>query len=153
MWPIVTDGVAWFLCLFVKIVSTAKTAEPTEMPFGLWTRMGSRNHVLEGVQGHIWRRKGQIVCRELCKNGWIDPDAIWYVDWGGSKEACIKWGAHWRHTANTINCPCVAVMQQICNFYKMQCVKLLLPLIITVITFCESVWYLSLAHSHITTWT
>jgi len=53
MWPIVTDGVAWFLCLSVKIVSPAKTAEPTEMPFGLWTRMGSRNHVLEGVQGHI----------------------------------------------------------------------------------------------------
>jgi len=28
-------------------VSPAKTAEAIEMPFGLWTRVGSRNHVLE----------------------------------------------------------------------------------------------------------
>jgi len=26
----------------------AKTAEPIEMPFGLWARMGHRNHVLDG---------------------------------------------------------------------------------------------------------
>ena len=25
-----------------------KTAEPSEMPFGLWTQMGRRNHVLDG---------------------------------------------------------------------------------------------------------
>jgi len=43
----------------VTIVSPAKTAEPIEMPFGLWTRMGQ-------------------------------------------KEARIRWGAHWRHLANTI---------------------------------------------------
>jgi len=29
-------------------VSCAKTAEPIEMPFGLWARMGPRNHVLDG---------------------------------------------------------------------------------------------------------
>jgi len=29
-------------------VSCAKTAEPIEMPFELWTRMGPRNHVLDG---------------------------------------------------------------------------------------------------------
>jgi len=28
----------------------AKTAEPIEMPFGLWAQMGHRNHVLDGVQ-------------------------------------------------------------------------------------------------------
>jgi len=28
--------------------SRAKTAEPIEMPFGLWARMGPRNHVLDG---------------------------------------------------------------------------------------------------------
>jgi len=27
-----------------------KTAEPIEMPFGLWTRVGPRNHVLDGGQ-------------------------------------------------------------------------------------------------------
>ena len=31
-------------------VICAKTAEPIEMPFGLRTRVGQRNHVLDGVQ-------------------------------------------------------------------------------------------------------
>ena len=29
-------------------VVCAKTAEPIGMPFGLWARMGGRNHVLDG---------------------------------------------------------------------------------------------------------
>ena len=29
-------------------VISAKTAEPIEMPFGLWAGMGPRNHVLDG---------------------------------------------------------------------------------------------------------
>jgi len=37
-------------CLSVTIVSLAKTAEPIQMPYGLWARVGSRNHVLHGVQ-------------------------------------------------------------------------------------------------------
>jgi len=44
--------VAWSaclsLCLLVKSVSPAKTDEPIEMPFGLWTRVGPRDHVLCG---------------------------------------------------------------------------------------------------------
>jgi len=35
-----------WMCLFVKIVSPAKTAEPTETPFSRLTRVGQRNHVL-----------------------------------------------------------------------------------------------------------
>jgi len=30
-----------------SVVSLAKQAEPIEMPFGLWTQMGPRNHVLD----------------------------------------------------------------------------------------------------------
>jgi len=30
------------------MVICAKMAEPIEMPFGLWARMGPRNHVLGG---------------------------------------------------------------------------------------------------------
>jgi len=30
--------------------SVQKTAEPIEIPFGLWARMDPRNHVLDGVQ-------------------------------------------------------------------------------------------------------
>jgi len=32
------------------------------------------------------------LCREQCKNGWTDRDAIWVMDLGGSKKACIRWG-------------------------------------------------------------
>jgi len=51
---IVTDGVSLSVCLSVclsvTIVSPAKTAEPIEMPFGLWSRVGPRSHVLDGGQ-------------------------------------------------------------------------------------------------------
>ena len=36
------------VCLLVMTVSPTKTAEPIEMPCGLWTRVGPRNHVLRG---------------------------------------------------------------------------------------------------------
>ena len=29
-------------------MSCAKTAEPIEMPFGIWTQVGQRNQVLDG---------------------------------------------------------------------------------------------------------
>jgi len=40
--------------------------------------------------------------RQLCKNGWTDRDAVCVVDSAAPKKACITWGAHWRHLANTI---------------------------------------------------
>ena len=52
--PIVTDRVAWSVGqsvgLSVTQVSPAKTAAPIEMPFGLRTRVGPRNHILDGAQ-------------------------------------------------------------------------------------------------------
>ena len=41
-------------------------------------------------------------CRELCKNGWNDRDAVWVIGSGGPKETCVTRGAHWRNLANTI---------------------------------------------------
>jgi len=46
----------------VRVVSAGKTAEPIDMMFGLWTRVGPRNHILDGVQitpceGAIFRGK------------------------------------------------------------------------------------------------
>jgi len=35
-------------CRSVTLASPAKTAEPIEMPFGLWARVVPRNHVLDG---------------------------------------------------------------------------------------------------------
>jgi len=29
---------------------------------------------------------------EPCENGWTDRDAVWVMDSGGPKEACIRWG-------------------------------------------------------------
>jgi len=69
--PIVTDRLEWSVCLSVDlsvtVVSLLKPAEPMGMPFGLWTRVGSRNHVLDGSQDPSWegailrvRRRGQL---------------------------------------------------------------------------------------------
>ena len=46
-----------------------KTAEPIEMPFGLWTPVDPRKHVLDGVQ--IPRAKGQLLGKMTCP-GWSD---------------------------------------------------------------------------------
>ena len=48
MRPIVRDRVAWSVGLSVTLVSPAKTAEAIDMPFGLRTRVGPRDHVLDG---------------------------------------------------------------------------------------------------------
>ena len=67
MWPIITDRLrrlVWSVCLSVSqsvsqssvtIVSPAKTAEPVEMPFGLWTLVVPRNHLLDGGAGTPWK--------------------------------------------------------------------------------------------------
>jgi len=58
MRPTGTDGVAWSVRL-ITFVNPAKTAESIEMPFGVWTRVGPRNRVLDGVQ--IPSREGAIL--------------------------------------------------------------------------------------------
>jgi len=45
---VVCLSVGLSVCLSVTIASPTKTVEPIEMPFGLWTRVGPRNHVLDG---------------------------------------------------------------------------------------------------------
>jgi len=56
MRPILTDCVAWFVCLCDTVVIPAKAAELIEMPFGVRIRVGPRNHVLNG--GLYPHRKG-----------------------------------------------------------------------------------------------
>jgi len=50
MWPIATDVVAWsvYVCLLGTTMSPTKVAEPIVVPFGIWTRVGPRNHGLSG---------------------------------------------------------------------------------------------------------
>jgi len=58
MRPTVTN-VAWSVGLSVTIVSPAKTAEPIEMPYGLWTRLDPRTMYWMGIQ--IPQCKGTIL--------------------------------------------------------------------------------------------
>jgi len=67
-----TNRVAWSdgrsVGLSVTLVSPAKTAEPIEMLFGLSTRLGSGNYVLDGGsdpawEGAILRGKGASHCK------------------------------------------------------------------------------------------
>jgi len=63
MRPVVTDGIAWSVGLFVTIVSPEKTAELIEEPFGTWTRVGPRIRVLDRVHsGANWRIRLNCLC-------------------------------------------------------------------------------------------
>jgi len=46
-------------------VSCVRTAEPIEMPFGLWTRMGRRKDVLHGEGAH-WRHPANTTEPSAC---------------------------------------------------------------------------------------
>jgi len=68
MWPIATDGMVWSVSLYVTGMRPAKTAEPIEMPFGMWVLVSPHNHELYGgldppEEGAIlgWRRDQPIV--------------------------------------------------------------------------------------------
>ena len=102
MRPIVTDLVAWSVCLSVcHSCDPCKTAKPNEMPYGLWARVNSRNHVLDAGPDCPMRRDNfggkhvraclaRLPC-EACKNGWTDRDAVWTVDSDVPKEAGVTW--------------------------------------------------------------
>ena len=42
------------VCLSVTVVRLAKVDEPIKMPFGLWTRVGPWNNVLDGGPEPPW---------------------------------------------------------------------------------------------------
>jgi len=71
------------------------------MPFGLWTPVGPRKHVLGWAQ--IPHAKGQLLGKKdvpgrarrhsatnCAKTGWTDRFAFWFVDWDGPKEAEVQ---------------------------------------------------------------
>ena len=61
------------VCLLDKTASPTKKAEPFQMPFGLWTQVGPRNHALgegpdpprRGILGDMYRPIVKYSCREL----------------------------------------------------------------------------------------
>ena len=46
--------VCLYVCLSVTLLSPAKSAAPIEMPFGLRTRVGPGNHVLDDSSDPPW---------------------------------------------------------------------------------------------------
>jgi len=50
-------------------MSRVKTAEPVEMPFRMWTRVGQRKHVLDGVHiGTTWRIRLNRPCAAVMQS-------------------------------------------------------------------------------------
>jgi len=60
--------------LSVTLVSPAKAAELIEMPFGIWTQIGPRKHILDGspdphAKGQLlWERTCPSYLRTVCSN-------------------------------------------------------------------------------------
>jgi len=88
-------------------------AEPNEMPFGLWTWVGPRNHVLYGVwgsdppcEGEILRGKGAIHCEVYGVSAvtcakMAEPIEMSFVVWTQlDQRKHVRWAAHWRNLAN-----------------------------------------------------
>ena len=58
------------VCLLDTTASCANTAEPIQMPFGMWTRLGPMNHVLGGDPdqgGYIFYAGGSLAGAGYCR--------------------------------------------------------------------------------------
>jgi len=117
------------VCRSVTIVSPVKTAESIDVTFGLWTLVGPRNHVLDGV--HIPHAKNNFegVAYKVptkyrdCRQKWLNRSKIhlgrglWRVQGG-----IITWGVHngadWRPSVNR---PCAAAIQAFCQITLITC--------------------------------
>ena len=82
-------------CILARIASTASSAR-----CGLFIHMSWRRMVFLSVclcVSHV---------KESCKNGRTDRDAVWggggRLAWTEQNEACVRWGAHWRHLVSAI---------------------------------------------------
>jgi len=87
-------------------------AEPIEMPFGLWTRVGKKKHVLDGVQiipckWTILRGKERPIVKDrdsaVSCTKMAEPIEMLFGTWtqAGSRKQVLDGDAHWRHTVNT----------------------------------------------------
>jgi len=91
-------------------MSPAKTAEPIEIPFGMWTRVSPKNHVVDGVQ--MSTREGTILRAKRSRSGHVrtcPAVGIFKVTQQGAelvqcgcRLGVPDSGAHWRHLTNTI---------------------------------------------------
>jgi len=73
-------------------VRSAKTAEPTEMPFGMWIMVARRNHVLDGGS-HAWTCPAVDILKATQQRA--------ALVWCECQAGCTRRGADWHHLANT----------------------------------------------------
>jgi len=73
---VVCRSVGLSVGLSVTIVSPAKTAKAIEIPFGLWTPVGPRNRVLDGVQISLRRGNFEEKGRPIVKHRDSVPRAV-----------------------------------------------------------------------------
>ena len=127
------------------------------MPFGLWTRMGLRKHVLDGAQipyanGQWGRTRPTTLCRELCKMAEpIDLPLVLWTSVGRRKHKfnrirqvapmCPHGRAHWRHLANTTEpsiCGGDAALWQITltTCYSISCTLLICVSLLLRLSYC-----------------
>ena len=77
-------------------MSPAKTAEPIEIPFGVVTRIGPRNHVLHGGadpfrgRGNFWGRVA-VHCKQIMLQ---EPIGVTRKVASANRSACLKITAH-----------------------------------------------------------
>jgi len=70
MRPIITD-VPWFMCPLDTLASDAKTAQPIQMLFGMWTWVGTENRLLGGSRNPPRERhnfQGAGICWLIVKH-------------------------------------------------------------------------------------
>jgi len=110
MRPLVTDGVAWSVWLSVY-VDLSQLSALQKLRKRLRCRLSYR---WGGPDSPFWR--GSFEGGSLAHCGWTDWDAIWVVDSGGSKEACVRWGVHigatWRIRLNRL---CATALWPFCQ--------------------------------------
>jgi len=124
---IVTDAVAWSVSVGRSVhhncepckngwtdrdaIWVVDSGGPKEPRIGWVSRSPMQKGNFEGEEQPIV--KYRTLCCELRKNDWTDWDAVWAVDTGGPKEACIRSGCTLAPAGEYewTNCPCAAAMR------------------------------------------
>jgi len=79
-------------------VSCACTSDPIEMPFGMLSRVDSRNHVhigrgnFEGKGMPRRRRHSKMSCAKVAEPIGM-TFGLWVMESGWPKQACVRWGS------------------------------------------------------------
>ena len=79
--PLCQTTVAWSACLSVS-VCWSKTARPMEVPFGMLTRVCTRNHVFN--RGGNWRHLANRIERSVLVGDAVCRYKYWKNIWGGA---------------------------------------------------------------------